>query len=147
AAIFLSAAMASSRLPSRMSACRARSGSLAAIFSLLGSKKWMQRDGLIGISRTGSGAPSASGLKKSRGLRMAPLCYAAAAAWCNLRAPSRRKRLVEERVGLPAGRIEVPPLRRQGLEALGHHRRLESLRVRAGGGAHTGRVAMRARAE
>src|SRR5262249_19193690 len=72
AASFLSAGMASSRLPSRMSACFAMSGSLAAIFSLEGSKKWMQREGLTGISRTGSGAPMASGFRKSRGLRMAP---------------------------------------------------------------------------
>ena len=54
-----------------MSAWRARSGSFAAILGLLGSKKWMTRDGAIGISRTGSGAPSARGLKKSRGLRIA----------------------------------------------------------------------------
>ena len=53
-----------------MSACFARSGSFAAIFSFDGSKKWIMRDGLTGISRTGSGAPMASGLKKSRGLRM-----------------------------------------------------------------------------
>src|SRR5262245_29928683 len=72
AASFLSAGMASSRLPSRMSACFAMSGSFAAIFSLEGSKKWMQREGLTGISRTGSGAPMASGFRKSRGLRMAP---------------------------------------------------------------------------
>ena len=45
-------------------------GSFAAIFGFDGSKKWMQRDGFTGISRTGSGAPSASGFRKSRGLRM-----------------------------------------------------------------------------
>ena len=44
-----------------MSARAAMSGTLAAIFSLLGSKKWIIRDGLTGISRTGSGAPRASG--------------------------------------------------------------------------------------
>ena len=42
----------------------ARSGTLAAIFSLLGSKKWIMRDGRNGISRTGSGAPIASGAEE-----------------------------------------------------------------------------------
>ena len=46
------------------------SGSFAAIFGFDGSKKWMQRDGFTGISRGGVGAPSASGFRKSRGLRM-----------------------------------------------------------------------------
>jgi len=55
-----------------MSACFARSGSFAAIFSFDGSKKWIIREGVNGISRTGSGAPSARGFKKSRGLRIGP---------------------------------------------------------------------------
>ena len=85
ASIFLSAGMASSRLPSMMSACRAISGTLAAIFGLLGSKKWITRDGLTGISSSGVGAPIASGLPKSRGLRIAlsssvNACRCAAAA-------------------------------------------------------------------
>src|SRR5919198_902676 len=62
---------ASSRLPSRMSQRAARSGSLAAIFSLPGSKKWIIREGLSGISRIGSGAPIARGFVKSRGFRTA----------------------------------------------------------------------------
>ena len=70
ASIFLSAGIASSRFPSRMSVFFASSGSFAAILGFDGSKKWMQRDGFTGISRTGSGAPSASGFRKSRGLRM-----------------------------------------------------------------------------
>lgn len=41
------------------------SGSLDTIFSLWGGKKWITRLGRKGISRTGSGAPAASGLKKS----------------------------------------------------------------------------------
>ena len=45
-------------------------GTLAAILGLLGSKKWIIRDGRNGISRAGSGAPIAMGLKKSLGLRM-----------------------------------------------------------------------------
>src|SRR4051812_4655025 len=64
-----STGIASSRLPSTMSALAAVSGSLPTIFSLLGSKKWIIRDGLTGISVTGSGAPTASGFAKSRGLR------------------------------------------------------------------------------
>ena len=54
-----------------MSACLAMSGTFAAIFSLEASKKWIIRDGRNGISTIGSGAPTARGWKKSRGLRMA----------------------------------------------------------------------------
>ncbi len=43
-------------------------GTLAAIFSFDGSKKWIARLGRAGISRSGSGAPTASGRKKSFGL-------------------------------------------------------------------------------
>ena len=69
AATLLSTETASSRLPSRMSACLAMSGTFAAIFSFEASKKWIIREGLNGTSVTGSGAPIASGLKKSRGFR------------------------------------------------------------------------------
>src|SRR5918997_4575541 len=71
AASLRSAATASSRLPSRMSVLAAMPGSFAAIFSFDGSKKWIIREGATGISSSGSGAPTASGLAKSRGLRMA----------------------------------------------------------------------------
>src|SRR4051794_17355861 len=64
--------MASSRLPSSTSAFVARSGSLPTIFSLLGSKKWIIREGVTGISVTGSGAPTARGLRKSRGVLIGP---------------------------------------------------------------------------
>src|SRR5579871_6534824 len=60
---------ASSRLPSRMSTVGAISGTLATIFSLEKSRKWIIRLGRKGISRAGSGAPMASGLRKSRGFR------------------------------------------------------------------------------
>ena len=50
-----------------MSACFAMSGTFAAIFSFEASKKWIIREGLTGTSVIGSGAPIASGLKKSRG--------------------------------------------------------------------------------
>ena len=53
-----------------MSDFGAMSGTLATIFSFEKSKKWIIREGVNGISRSGSGAPIASGLKKSRGLRM-----------------------------------------------------------------------------
>ena len=61
AASLRSAGIASSRFPSRMSAEAAMSGSRASIFSFEGSKKWIIRIGDTGISRTGSGAPIASG--------------------------------------------------------------------------------------
>src|SRR4029453_11502361 len=73
AAILLSIWIASSRLPSSTSHFFARSGSLAAIFALLGSKKWIMREGRNGISRGGIGAPIAFGRKKSFALRMASL--------------------------------------------------------------------------
>src|SRR3954471_15869298 len=72
AASLRSTGTASSRLPSRMSTVGAMSGTFATIFSLEKSRKWIIREGLNGISRTGSGAPIASGLKKSLGLRMGP---------------------------------------------------------------------------
>src|SRR4051794_33914018 len=75
AASLRSTGTASSRLPSTMSALAIVSGSLATIFSFDASKKWIIRDGGNGISRTGSGAPTASGLKKSRGLRLGPERY------------------------------------------------------------------------
>ena len=50
-----------------MSTVGAISGTLATIFSFEKSRKWIMREGLKGISRAGSGAPIASGLKKSRG--------------------------------------------------------------------------------
>src|SRR2546423_2827247 len=71
AASLRSTGTASSRLPSRMSTVGAMSGTLATIFSLEKSRKWIIRDGRTGISRTGSGASIASGWKKSRGLRTA----------------------------------------------------------------------------
>ena len=45
-------------------------GTLAAIFGLLGSKKWIIRLGRAGTSRRGAGAPTARGVKKSLALRM-----------------------------------------------------------------------------
>src|SRR3954464_14075909 len=70
AASLRSTGTASSRLPSTMSALAIVSGSFATIFSFEASKKWIIRDGGNGISRSGSGAPTQRGLKKSRGLRI-----------------------------------------------------------------------------
>src|ERR671914_599221 len=70
AASLRSTAMASSRLPSRMSTCGAISEALATIFSFEKSRKWIMRDGLYGISAGGSGAPIASGWRKARGFRI-----------------------------------------------------------------------------
>src|SRR3954447_2235259 len=70
AASLRSTGTASSRLPSRMSTVGAMSGTLATIFSLEKSRKWIIRDGTTGIAGSGSGAPIASGWKKARGLRM-----------------------------------------------------------------------------
>ena len=71
AASLRSIGIASSRLPSRMSVFVAMSAALATIFSLEKSRKWIIREGRSGISASGAGAPMASGLRKSRGLRMA----------------------------------------------------------------------------
>ena len=54
-----------------MSVLVATSAALATIFSLLKSRKWIIRLGRTGISRSGWGAPIASGWKNERGLRMA----------------------------------------------------------------------------
>src|SRR5919198_5429802 len=75
AASLRSTGTASSRLPSRMSTVGAISGTLATIFSLEKSRKWIIRDGGNGTSVMGSGAPIASGFKKSRGLRIRPGSY------------------------------------------------------------------------
>ena len=66
---FSEAGMASSRLASSTSTVGAMSGTLPTIFGLCGGRKWMTRDGRNGMSRTGSGAPIASGRKKSFGGR------------------------------------------------------------------------------
>ncbi len=52
-----------------MSTVGMTSGSLATTFSSCGGKKWITLLGRKGISRSGSGAPIASGLKKSLALR------------------------------------------------------------------------------
>src|SRR5919112_1725377 len=71
AASLRSTGTASSRLPRRMSTVGAMSATFATIFSFEKSRKWIIREGVTGISGSGAGAPIASGLTKSRGLRMA----------------------------------------------------------------------------
>ena len=68
AATLLSALTASSRLPRSTSTVPTMAGTLAAIFGFDGSKKWIARLGRAGISRSGAGAPTANGAKKSLGL-------------------------------------------------------------------------------
>src|SRR5215211_4867978 len=70
AASLRSTGTASSRFPSKTSTWGAMSGAFATIFSFEKSRKWIIREGRTGISRSGSGASIASGLKKSLGLRM-----------------------------------------------------------------------------
>ena len=53
-----------------MSVAATMSGTFATIFSFDASRKWIIRDGRMGISRGGSGAPIARGWKNSRGFRM-----------------------------------------------------------------------------
>ena len=67
AASLASAGMASSRLPSTTSTCATSSGTLARTFSICGGTKWIMRSSRSGNSRSGAGAPIASGLKKLRG--------------------------------------------------------------------------------
>src|SRR5690606_34028616 len=64
------AGMPSSRLARSTSTLGAISGTFATIFSFEGGKKWITRAGRAGISRTGSGAPTASGRTKSLGERI-----------------------------------------------------------------------------
>src|ERR671910_478391 len=72
AASLSAAGTPSSRLASSTSTVGAMSGTLPTIFGLEAGTKWIIRDGRKGISRTGSGAPTASGRKKSFGERMGP---------------------------------------------------------------------------
>ena len=50
-----------------MSVFPAMAAAFSTIFSLEKSRKWIIREGLTGISRSGSGAPIAWGWKKSLG--------------------------------------------------------------------------------
>src|SRR5262245_24511659 len=70
AASLSAAGTPSSRLASRTSTWPAISGTLATILALDAGKKWIIRDGRTGISRSGVGAPTASGRKKSLGERI-----------------------------------------------------------------------------
>ncbi len=78
AASLRSALTASSRLPSSTSTVPTMAGTFAAILALLGSKKWMTREGRAGTSVIGVGAPTARGRWKSFALRMG--CNVATAA-------------------------------------------------------------------
>src|SRR5688572_18181326 len=69
------AGMPSSRLARSTSTVGAIAGTLATILGFDGGRKWIIRDGRTGISRTGSGAPTASGRKKSLGGRIGAPAY------------------------------------------------------------------------
>ena len=69
-AAFDSIGIASSRLPSTTSTCPASSPTLARTFSLCGGTKWIMRSSRAGRSRSGAGAPMASGSKNLRGAFM-----------------------------------------------------------------------------
>src|SRR6266700_5050056 len=72
AACLASAGIASSRLPSTTSTSAISSGTLARSFSMCGGTKWIMRSSFTGSSRSGAGAPIASGLKKLRGSFIRP---------------------------------------------------------------------------
>src|SRR5215208_7880751 len=116
---------ASSRLPSRMSVWRAMSGALAAIFSFEKSRKWIIRDGLKGISRSGSGAPTASGLKKSRGFRIGRSIYRSRdGRRARSLLPRRQRALPGAAVGDSGGvRAPAPAARTSGLSGRDFPRR------------------------
>ena len=63
-----------------MSVFLAMSAALATIFSFEKSRKWIIRDGVTGISRSGSGAPIACGWKKSLGFLK--LLLGSVRSWC-----------------------------------------------------------------
>ena len=111
AASFRSTGTASSRLPSTMSVCLAMSLALATIFGFEKSRKWIIRDGVTGISRSGSGAPMASGWKKSLG------CLKLGSSWVSYRggiyvkAPAPRRRPARDRL-LPARATMATSFRR-----------------------------------
>src|SRR6476619_21603 len=119
AACLASAGIASSRLPSTTSTSAISSGTLARSFSMCGGTKWIMRSSFTGSSRSGAGAPIASGLKKLRGSficliprlkrgvldygmkerpGLAKRFYIQAREWMSARAAAR---LLERDIGLP----------------------------------------------
>ena len=73
--LLVAAGTPSSRLASSTSTVGAIAGTLATILGFDGGRKWIIRDGRTGISRSGSGAPAASGRKKSLGGRIGAPAY------------------------------------------------------------------------
>src|SRR5882757_322311 len=106
AASLRSTGIASSRLPSRMSVCCAMAAALATIFGFEKSRKWIIRDGVTGISRSGSGAPIACGWKKSLGcLKCPPAVFLARGIYS--RGPEGRRALAP-RPALQRHEAEAP---------------------------------------
>src|SRR5829696_8596363 len=136
AATLRSPGTASSRLPSTMSACRAIAGSLATSFSFDGSKKWIMREGRTGISSSGAGAPWASGLAKSRGLRMTGTVgdgVSARRQFSRPRAGGNRVRVAHrgDRIGRMTPEIETDQAAREASGAHPYGRYLEEFEVGA----------------
>ena len=75
AASLRSTGTASSRLPSRMSTVGAMSGTFATIFSFEKSRKWIIRDGVNGISRSGVGRADRQRLEEVAGVAHGPGRY------------------------------------------------------------------------
>ena len=73
AAVLASIGIASSRLPSTTSTWPASSPTFARTFSMCGGTKWIMRSSRDGSSRSGRGAPIASGSKYLRGAFMGGL--------------------------------------------------------------------------
>src|SRR5580698_5839761 len=116
AASFFSSGTASSRLPSRMSTLGARSGVFSTIFGFEKSMKWIIRDGLNGISRAGSGASIARGLKKSRGLRKSGLPDVRDAPLCPQTVSSRPSAIESQSHDKPPRRRKNPMSETQTVE-------------------------------
>ena len=106
AATLRSAGTASSRLPSRTSTVGAISGTLAAIFSLLGSKKWIIREGLNGTSRGGAGRADRKGLSKIAGVSHGQISCSLASESYLLSCAVGARRRCSVATSTPAARLE-----------------------------------------
>ena len=103
ASSFLSEGTASSRLPTSTSTWAAMLATRARMRSLEGSKKCSIRVGVTGISSGGVGAPRASGLRHSRGVRVALIGSSRWAVVHMPDSPGRRAQPSRGGRGTPAG--------------------------------------------
>src|SRR5262245_40655053 len=130
AASLSAAGTPSSRLASSTSTVGAIWGTFPTILGLEAGKKWIIRDGRKGISRNGSGAPTASGRKKSFGDRIATP-YGRARQSAQRGSADRCDAAAEIEGPATAGDV---PRRVDGLDRPGdgHHLDVEELRVEDG---------------